>query len=142
MRAETEHGARDDRERDDGERHRATRQHAVADQEEHQRRHRDGQDHRVCAGKLVDQGRDSLEEVIPTARNAERARELRHRDADSGARLEADQDGIAHEAGERAQAERPRRGGERGDEKRGERRYFRKSPRVAAGHRRDARPDE
>ena len=68
-----------------------------------------GQHARLVSGSCVASTSDALEEVLAPALHAEELRELRHRDRERGARLEAEQDRLADEVDERREAQRPRR---------------------------------
>jgi hypothetical protein len=114
-------------------------QQAVSHHQQHERGRGDGEDGRARGSELVREAREPPEEMVASAGDTERARELRHRDADTRTGLEAEQDRVADEARELAQPKRPGRDGEPGDEQRDERRYRRETLRVAGSHRRDAR---
>ena len=87
--------------------------------------------------QLSEQQVDALEEIMTAAFHAEQFGQLRHRDRQSGADLEADQDAVADQSHQHTQPEQP---GKQTQARHGERRKARDlhvARRIAFRHRTD-----
>ncbi|MGC0388529.1 hypothetical protein ABIF91_000883 [Bradyrhizobium sp. USDA 241] len=84
-----------------------SRQKPFAEQQKRERHRADRQDEKVEISELTSQPQRAIEEIMPTARDAEQARQLAHDDGEPGAGLEADQYAVADQADEDAELEQP-----------------------------------
>jgi hypothetical protein len=144
---ETQVRERGHRQHDDGgddhqERDRSARQILLSQYEQRQRNHAEREHRQIRVRKLTAENREPLEKALSAALHAEKLRELRERDRQGRARLEAQQNGFADEIDERAETQQPRDNAHHGDEQGRQRCYGCPASRVAFGHAGDGQADE
>ena len=84
--------------------------------------------------ELPDQHMDALEEIVSAARYTEQGRKLSHRNGEASTDLEPDQDRVADQERDHAQAQEPREKTQYGDREGSEARNLRITLHVAIGH--------
>ena len=107
LRRQPEQRRANDGQRHDEQRDRPARQPFLAEQQQHDRDRADRKNEKLHLSELPDQHIDPLEEIVSATRHAEQTRKLRHGDGEAGADLEADQDRVADQQRDHAQAQKP-----------------------------------
>ena len=106
-RTETKDGCGDDRQRNDAERDWPSRQHTFAEHEQQDRGQPHGQYERTCLHEMPGECYSSLEKIVPAPGYAEQARQLGHRDGQSGTGFEPHKDAVTDQLDESAEPQCP-----------------------------------
>ena len=133
-RRKPQQGSGNDRQHDNPERNRFSRQQPFADYDQPERDDADGKNEILHMAELPGQQKRALEKVVTAAFHAEQAWQLGHGYGQARAGLEAHKDAVADQFHQHAQPQQPRKQAERRNSKGSEAGNLRISLHISAGH--------